>query len=132
MTESCRESQPNTGAAQEKSATFKMEPLAKQTKEAFSFAANARKGLNKRVLSKSAKSGRHKTSETSPVGYETTGRRKEKWNCPVESKGYTLGVLFSSALEGRLQKGRSGKSFPPCSESYIRRARGSTGLFPKP
>lgn len=94
-----------------KSVAFKMEPLAKQTKETLSFAANRRKGLNKRFLSKSAKPGRQETSEPFPVGYGTTGRREEKWNCPVESKGYTLRVLFFlSALEGRLQKGRSRES----------------------
>lgn len=88
-----------------------MEPLAKQTKETLSFAANRRKGLNKRFLSKSAKPGRQETCEPFPVGYGTTGRREEKWNCPVESKGYTPRVLFFlSALEGRLQKGRSRES----------------------
>lgn len=135
MTEACRESQPNTG--EENSATFKMEPLSKQTKETFSVAANTRKGLNKRVRSKSAKSGRHKTCETLPVGYETTGRRKEKRNCPVESKGYTLRVLFFSGTGGasseRTQRGIFPSMFGIVHIRFrkrFRRARGWTEPLP--
>lgn len=102
-TESCRESQPNTG--EEKSAAFKMESPAKQTKEAFSLAASAGKGLNQRDPSNA-------TSGTFPAGYGTTGGRREEWNCPVESKGDALGVLFSPALEGRLQKEAQRGTFP--------------------
>lgn len=106
--ESCHESQPNPGAAGGKSLLFKMEPLTKETKRTCSFAAKTRKGLNKRVLRQSAKSGRHKPSETFPVGRETTGRRKEKWRCPVESKGYTLRVPFFFGTGGAFRKDTAG------------------------